>query len=90
MIFNDQPVLGIVPVADGVAMLNHQPVIGVHDADEVLFRDHRRTVGIDVLEDAGPAVHNALPVLGAFAVTDDRTLHNNQPVIPVHVLSGEL
>jgi hypothetical protein len=88
-IFNDQPILGVRLVADGVAMHNGLPVIGIVDATGETFTDNQRVLGIDVL-DADAAIHNDQPVRGAVLIADGRDLYNDQLVIPVEAISGAL
>lgn len=80
-IFNNQRRLGIKLVADGTAMFNQQPVIGVVETSAT-FADNMQAVGVDEVAD-GTVIYNDQPVLGAVLVSDGRALYNNQPVIPV-------
>lgn len=89
LIFNEQRVLGVRLVADGEALFNERPVIGIADAGASLFSGNLRTLGVAVF-DADAAIYNDQPVLGAVLIADGRKLYNDQLLIPVKAISGAL
>lgn len=89
-IFNEQRVLGIRLVPDGVTLYNSLPVIGIVDAgSSTTFSNNQRVRGVDVLPAFKP-VHNDLPVVGAVLIANGRKMYNDQLVIPVRAVSGSL
>jgi hypothetical protein len=87
-LFNNQRVLGVRLLADGLNMHNRHSVIGIRDAAGAMF-GNLRTIGVDVLG-ADAAIHNELPVLGAVLIADGRKLYNGMLVVPAYAVSGVL
>ncbi len=81
-LFNMQPIQGVVILPEGTRLYNNQPVIGVrYVEDGLFFIANQRVLGIEIVGDA--AIDEGSPVIGVVVITDNRTIYNNAPVVPV-------